>query len=242
MKRRILFRRAGVWALDYAGATRRQALSLTSRSRPDRWSARKDAVHVVLVPGVWEPWRYLEPLGRTLHRAGFGVLAVPQLGYNRRPVADGAAHVRRAIESLTGTVVIVGHSKGGLVGKRVLLDWKRDRLAGKVPEDLHLAGLVAIATPFGGSVRARLIPWPSIAELRDDAPSLAELATETAVHDRIVEIVPAWDPHVPSHRPLVGGRVVRLRTEGHFRSLDARETRDAVVAAVNELAERANAV
>lgn len=225
---------AGIVARDYVGVSWRQLRALVARTAPVDMPSTS-GVHVVLVPGVWEPWRYLLPLARRLHARGHGVRVVPGLGYNGRPVDDGARLVRTAVETLAGDVVLVAHSKGGLIGKRTLVDWERDRLAGTAPDGVRLAGLVTVATPFGGSSLARLVPLRAIAELRDDTPGLLALAAETEANARIVELVPAWDPHIPSHTPLPGSQVVRLRSAGHFHSLETRETLEAVAAAIERL-------
>lgn len=231
--------RAATWARDYLDATRGQLHAFVRRTLPFDVPAPAGGVTVVLLPGVWEPWRYLEPLARRLAARGLGVRAVPALGYNLAPFVDGVPLVRAAVDDLSGDVVLVAHSKGGLTGKRVLVDWARDTIAGEAPAGVRLVGLVTIATPFDGSTRARLVPWwRSLAELRDGSPPLVALAAETAANARIVELVPSWDPHVPAHAPLAGSEVVRLRVAGHFSSVRAPETLDQVVAAIERLRAR----
>ena len=234
-----LLRRGGTWARDYVAATRGQLRGFMRRTTPFEVAAPAGGATVVLLPGVWERWRYLEPLARRLAARGLGVRAVPALGWNLAPFVDAVPLVRAAIDDLHGDVVLVAHSKGGLTGKQVLVDWARDAIAGVTPSSVRLVGLVAVATPFAGSRRARLLPWwRSLTELRDDSPALVSLAAETAANARIVELVPSWDPHVPTHAPLDGGEVVRLRVAGHFSSVDAPETFEQVVAAIERLRAR----
>lgn len=236
---RRLLGNAATWARDYVDATRGQARAFVRRTTPFDVPAPHGGVTVVLLPGVWEPWRYLEPLARRLAARGLGVRAVPAIGWNLAPFVDAVPLVRAAIDDLRGDVVLVAHSKGGLTGKRVLVDWARDAIDGATPAGIRLVGLVAVATPFEGTARARLVPWwRSLAELRDGSPALVALAAETEANARIVELVPSWDPHVPAHPPLVGSQVVRLRAAGHFSSLDARETFDEVLAAIDRLRAR----
>ncbi len=232
-------RRGVTWARDYVDATRGQLRGFVRRTTPFDVAAPAGGVTVVLLPGVWERWRYLEPLARRLAARGLGVRAVPALGWNLAPFVDAVPLVRAAIDDLHGDVVLVAHSKGGLTGKRVLVDWARDVIAGETAEGVRLVGLVAVATPFQGSARARLLPWwRSLAELRDGSPALVELAAETAANARIVELVPSWDPHVPASAPLPGSEVVRLRAAGHFSSLETQETLDAILAAIGRLRAR----
>lgn len=217
------------WGGDLLHAGIRQLRALASRT--DAAALAQDGVQVLLIPGVWEPWRFLAPLARDLHAAGLGVHVVPGLGYNVAPIDSGAAVVRARLAACSGTVVLVAHSKGGLVGKRVLLDWARDPAS----DDVRLAGLVAVSTPWSGAPRARLLPGRSIAELRVGAVGVEALARERAVQDRIVSIVPRWDPHVPAME-LDGARTVRVDVDGHFRSLETPAMSRAVVDAVASLA------
>lgn len=226
-------RRGLQWAGDLLHAAARQVGAVTVRS--DARSLARDGVQVLLIPGVWEPWRFLAPLARRLHAAGLGVLVVPTLGYNVRPVVEGAAAVRARLAECTGTVVLVAHSKGGLVGKRVLLDWATS----PANEHVTLAGLVTVSTPWGGAPRARLLPGRTIAELRVGALGIADLDRQRGVHDRIVSIVPAWDPHVPATE-LEGARTVRIAAEGHFRALEHDATVRAVIDAVRRLTDLAD--
>ena len=105
---------------------------------------------VVLVPGVWEPWQFLRPVAELLYRHGIRVHAIPALGYNRRPVADAAVVLGDyLVENDLRDVVLVAHSKGGLIGKLAMLQHDPDG---------RIASMVAVNTPFSGSSYARWIP------------------------------------------------------------------------------------
>lgn len=206
-------RRAVWWGQDYAYAGWRQARGLLSRTSPDSYTrpAHPRRPPVLLLPGVWETWRFLEPLARGLFAGGHPVHVVAPFGLNRGSVPDmadlAAAQLRDA--DLRG-VVLVAHSKGGLIGKSVV---------GRTDVGDRVLGMVAINTPFSGSPYARLLPVRSIRAFLPDDEVLTALAAQRADHGRIVSVATCFDPHIPTGSELPGARNVRLATPGHFRSL-----------------------
>jgi len=225
-------------AADYSYALRHEARSLLgartdpARYRPGGDAHRADAATpraaVLLLPGVYETWRFLEPLAADLAAAGHPVHVLSTLGVNRRPVLDAAARAGEylAEKDLSG-VVLVAHSKGGLIGKTLML----------ADGGARVAGMVAVATPWEGSVYARLFPPGSA--VRHFSPrdrQILALAGERDVNARIVTVAPAWDPHIPGTGELPGARRnIRLAGSGHFRVLDDADLREAVLASVDEL-------
>ena len=127
-----VFARAVWWALDYAYAGRRQLAFLAGpwrigrpRPAPRAWrSGSADLPEIILLPGVYEHWTFLRPLGDALSAAGHRVSVVHGLGANRRSIGDTATRLGHALEkrppSASGRV-IVAHSKGGLIGKQLLV-------------------------------------------------------------------------------------------------------------------------
>ena len=206
-------RRAVWWGQDYAYAGWRQARGLLSRTSPESYTRPEPARRppVLLLPGVWETWRFLEPLARGLFAAGHPVHVVAPFGLNRGSVPDmadlAAAQLRDA--DLRG-VVVVAHSKGGLIGKSVM---------GRADVGDRVLGMIAINTPFSGSPYARLLPLRSIRTFLPDDEVLTALAAQRADHGRIVSVATGFDPHIPTGSELPGARNVRLATPGHFRSL-----------------------
>lgn len=213
---------AGWWALDYLYAGWRQLAALFLRRPPARWS-RDAAVTVVLLPGVYESWGFVKPLGEALSRAGHRVLVSDGLGYNRRTIAEAADVVAGALER-DHEIVLVGHSKGGLIGKHLLVD--------AAP---GVRGLVAVATPFAGARRARFFRDPVVRALLPGDETIVMLGSAASVNARIVSVFGTFDPHVPDGSALDGATNVRVPVAGHFRILGARATHRAVIDAVARL-------
>ncbi|QAY72479.1 hypothetical protein ET445_03110 [Agromyces protaetiae] len=240
MGRRGLARKLRWLVVDYAYASWRQlavfGAALTGARTPRAWGSGDDSrpslPEVVLVPGVYEHWAFLRPLGDRLNRAGHRVRVVHGLGVNRRPVDETAAKLARALARTRAPAagrVIVAHSKGGLIGKRALID-------ASDASGLALLGVVAICTPFGGSPRARLLADPSIRAFLPDDPTIAALRAATGVDRRIVSVFGTFDPHIPGGSALEGAAAnLEVPVAGHFRPLGSPATADAVLAGIARL-------
>jgi triacylglycerol esterase/lipase EstA (alpha/beta hydrolase family) len=204
------FRILNWWVRDYAYALYWQARSTLSRQAAETFSTG-DRTPIVIVPGVYETWRFLQPLITTLHDRGHPVHVVDPLERNSKPVAQAAEQVTAYLEKhdLRG-VVLVAHSKGGLVGKYVM---SLGRGAARVDS------MLAIAAPFGGSWYARLMVAPSLRIFRPMDATIVALAQQLNVNARIVSVYGQFDPHIPRGSELVGAKNVELDTGGHFRIL-----------------------
>ncbi|WP_038470515.1 triacylglycerol lipase [Arthrobacter sp. PAMC 25486] len=228
-------KRLGWWALDYLYAGWRQFASTFRRSAPAHYAQGNPSLPaIVLLPGVYETWLFLEPAATRLNAQGFRVFPVPALGINRRSVPASAVVVRAELARLAtvhgiSACILLAHSKGGLIGKHLMLDAslspghveKHD--AGPQipapPADVEVLGLVAVATPFSGSSYAR---YSMSRTLRDFSPVdavLLSLQEQTALNHQVVSIYPEFDPHIPGGSALIGAKNIELPVSGHFRTL-----------------------
>ena len=214
------------WFLaDWLYAVRWQVRSLRRGALPDdHRSARGDGVPVVLVPGVYESWRFLQPLIDALHRSGHPVHVVDALGFNGGEVPAAALAVRGYLEA-TGLprAAVVAHSKGGLVGKQLLVHHNDD---GRVDR------LVAVNTPFSGSALARWLPLRALRVFVPGGPLLRELDAARSVNAAITSVYSAVDPNIPGSSHLEGATNVEVDTVGHFRILSDPRAQDAILAAL----------
>ena len=184
---------------------------MLTRARPDDLEEPPAPVgpSVVLVPGVYETWRFMWALGVHLHAHGVRVHVVPELGLNRAPIPDSAAVLGAYLARHDlRDVVLVAHSKGGLIGKLAMTSLD--------PEG-RVASLVAVNSPFGGSKLARLIPLAAVRTFAPKHPAIVALDSERAVNARITSVRSRWDPHIPGAGDLDGAKQVILQTPGHFR-------------------------
>ncbi|MFF2371944.1 esterase/lipase family protein [Agromyces sp. NPDC058110] len=250
--------------LDELYAGWRQLAVIGGNRRSRAWRRGDDALpEVVLLPGVYEHWTFMRPLGNALNRAGHRVRVVRGLSMNRLPIAVTAA---RAVDALAKEPapaagrVFVAHSKGGLVAKHVLMDQEAaaaaraaapasttDAAANPLdlgapparPPDIAALGVVAICTPFAGSRYARMFVNRTMRDLRPDDETIVRLGGAGSVNARIVSVFGVFDPHVPEGSVLDGATNVRVQAAGHFMILRAPETAVAVVEGIALLARRA---
>ena len=121
--------------------------------------------------------------------------------------------------------LLVAHSKGGLVGKHILV--VDDAAAGGDRVDR----LIAIATPFAGARLARFVPSRTIQALGPTAEAIELLRANREADERITSIFGDYDPHIPEGSLLPGATNVEVPVVGHFRLLRDRRVIAAVVAA-----------
>ncbi|MET0672007.1 MAG: hypothetical protein ABWY37_00800 [Microbacterium pygmaeum] len=274
-ERLSVLQRARWWLADYLYAGWRQAAFLRPpwgigghRPTPAAWRRGDvDLPEIVLLPGVYEHWTFLRPLGDALNQAGHRVRVVHGLGTNRRAVVATSERLGRAL-SRRGAPdagrVLVAHSKGGLIGKHLLVasgaanaaaveaaaggDAAEAAASAPAPDDrtdaatdaprpLGLLGLVAVCTPFHGSRLAGLFLVPSIRAFRPDDETIVSLGREESINGRIVSIFGRFDPHIPGGSALEGATNVLVPGNGHFRVLGDPKTHAAVIDGVRLLSD-----
>lgn len=232
--RRPALVRARDAAADWLVAGRDMAGAVWRRIRPDALTPGDptpgcDAIPVVLLPGILEPWTWLAPMGNWLARHGHPVHHVETLGWNLRDIDSSAARCLEVLkERGIHRAVLVAHSKGGLIGKALLAQTlpSAKRVVGEQPDaDPHAIGMVTLATPFGGSSlggplqRLPLVSLSPLGMFLPDSPQLTALAQEQAVNAHIVSLEPKWDQVIPDGSHLDGATNVTLDAVGHFRPL-----------------------
>lgn len=218
-----LLRRGWAWFLDYAYVGFWQARGFLLRGDAER-QLSGEKVPVILLPGIYEPWQFLHPVASHLHKAGHPVHAVTALGYNRGTVSAMAELVAQYLrERDLHDVVLVAHSKGGLIGKYVMT----------LPESApRVRQLIAVNSPFSGSIYAMFAFLPSLRAFSPRNRTLNALRANLAVNSRITSIYGTFDPHIPGGSELVGATNVQLEMMGHFRPLGDKRVLEAIDAAI----------
>ncbi len=226
-----LVRNGTAWWLDYIYVAYWQVYGFFVRSNPHKYaksdSGAQQRIPIILLPGIYENWRFMRPIARLLHREGHPVHIVEGLGYNTGDVEDMAAIVDTYIASAhISRCIIVAHSKGGLIGKYLLTHHNKRHA---------IQGMIALNTPFSGSKFAYLIPLRSIRIFLPRSPIIALLAKNFNVNHRIVSVYGVFDPHIPKGSYLEGAHNVQLATRGHFRIMKYPAVHEAILKGIDEL-------
>ena len=103
---------------------------------PDRGAPAGDGRTLVLIPGVGVPPRTVRSLGRWLEGGGWQV-RIPDLGWNVGCGEAAVAAISALIDAAPEPVTIVGHSRGGLLGR-----------VAAVRAGADVATLVSVCTPW----------------------------------------------------------------------------------------------
>ena len=219
----------GLWSVDLVYRLRGTA---TLRKRPpahylQHVSAGK--MPVIILSGLSLRWHFLRVIADRISQAGHPVHIIPALGRNMLPVADLARLVRTYIlEQDLRRVVIVAHSKGGVVGKYLLAHDNADN---------RVEAVIAIASPFAGTRKAKLLPFTSAHELHNDSRLIQELQSlGSTVDDRIVQITPAAD-NIVDAGPVQSenAKTIFVKSRGHHRVVFDKQVADEVMHTLENL-------
>ncbi|MCJ1695147.1 alpha/beta hydrolase [Rathayibacter caricis] len=186
-----------------------------------------DRAPVLLIPGVYETWQFLRPVADRLNGAGHPIHVLPALGHNTRPIVASAALGQQYLrEHDLRDVVVVAHSKGGLIGKHMM-----------VVDDLQerrIDRMIAVSTPFTGSPLARIAPARALREFDPHRPVIRTLLAERDADARITSIYGMRDQYIPGGSRLVGAREnIAVSVVGHFALLSHPKVLDLIASRVD---------
>jgi hypothetical protein len=212
------------WALlDWLYAGVWQVRSLGPTTADDYRTGDRQVV--VVIPGVYETWHFMRPLMDVLHDRGHPVHVLTGLRHNVRPVPVSAEAVMAYLdEHDLQHVLVLAHSKGGLIGKYAMT---------RLDPHGRIDRMVSVSTPFAGSKYAVLAPVRHLRVFRAADPVLAGLARELDANSRITSVYGVYDTLIPGGCELAGAKNVRLDLGGHFRILADRRTAVAVLQAAD---------
>lgn len=214
-----------LWWLDYVYVGYWQVQGFLFRVDPESYrnpGATKRPI--LLVPGIYERWQFMRPVADLLRDRGHPIHVVTKLNWNTATIAASADVVDAYLEEHDlWDVLIVAHSKGGLIGKYAMLR--------KDPEG-RIARMIAISTPFGGSIYAKFFLLRSIRDFSPADRTLRMLAEHLDANRRITSIWGAFDPHIPGGSRLEGATNITLKSSGHFRIFGQKDLLEAVDKAV----------
>lgn len=193
--------------------------SLYNRSPNESWLAanlQKDPI--VLIPGLMQKWNIFRDIATLLVKDGHPVFIVKNINRNLIPIKYAAEQVKKVIDGNTlKNVIIIGHSKGGLIGKYLLCYLNTDNKVKK---------LITIATPFKGSLHAKNFSLAIYDELIPGAKILTELGAHSEINNSITNIYSKLDGLIiPSEScVLEHAKNIQLRCAGHHRLMFQQET------------------
>lgn len=198
-------RYAAAWIKDYAYVATWQ---LTSLPRPGRqqFVVTGSGEPVIVIPGIYENWRFMQPVVTRLQSEGYQVHAVTKLGYNAGPIEKMAEVVTDYMKThgLEGSP-IVAHSKGGLIAKYML-----------VTNPTISRRIVAVNTPFNGSLYAGLFLMKQVRVFSKRSRVMKLLAASRQSNERITSLYSRFDPHIPEGSRLEGATNRQFDKIGHF--------------------------
>ncbi len=206
-----MIKRIHEWIKDYSHAIHAHAHSVITKKPPKHYLGHivEGKKPIILIPGYLEKWNFLRALADPLSLKGHPVYILRNLGYNARDIHFSARVVRELIdEKKLKDVILIAHSKGGLIGKHLLAFDNNDGTVKK---------LIAVATPWAGSQAAKFIPHKSSKELHPHNEAIRALKQKVEVNHKIVSIYGIFDNHVwpTASCHLDGAKNVEVNTHGH---------------------------
>lgn len=200
------------WLSDYVHVARGWVSMYIHRNPPKHYLGHivEGKAPVILIPGITNKWGFLKKLGDKISLEGHPVYIVLKLGYNLVDIPTAAKTVQEIIdENNLKDVIIVAHSKGGLIGEYLLTCDKR------------IKELVAIATPFYGSHLAKFFRLKPFKELSPGSKIITDLNLNEEVNKKIISIIPVFDNHVwhKSGSYLKGAKNIKVQVPGHHKIL-----------------------
>ena len=220
-----MLRKLGYWAHDYLHAIHKHGYVFIYRKPPGHYLevVQEGKTPIILIPGIYEKWHFLKAIADPLSLFGHPVYVLENLGYNISSIRDSAKLVRDLIdEKKLEKVIIIAHSKGGLIGKYLLAF---ENAGNKIIK------LITIASPFGGSTLVKLVPHKAIKELHPESEIIKKLQEEKSVNNKIISIYGTYDNHIWPETSCVlnGAKNIQIREYGHHKILFNKEVKNIVL-------------
>lgn len=185
---------------------------------PKNWSvgAKGD---VILIPGFGATWNFLLTVGNLANSCGYKVHRVKKIDINHYSIVHNLSSLKSCIEKNNlSRVILVGHSKGGIIGCLALNDKELSKSVAKV---------ITVAAPFGGTQKAEKFQrFFHLSELRPNSrflKSLRNLGPKKL--EKIFNFYPVVDNVVIPHHRLIlkGAHNFEVPVSGHTRILETSE-------------------
>jgi triacylglycerol esterase/lipase EstA (alpha/beta hydrolase family) len=199
-------------------------LPFIKHSLPEEWSVGEKGT-VVLIPGFHESNYCFLDLGNQLNKHGYRIVTIPDFK-STELVKTISAKLERFLATLNDSnIMLVSHSKGGIVAKYFL-----DNSA----QSHKIKYSVSIATPYLGSFLAKL-KYHNIWELSPDSELMKKLNRNASNNSKIINLYPKFDNHILPNKNLLleGADNIKLDVNGHTRILIYKDLVNKVKSAVS---------
>lgn len=201
------------WIIDYLYLLRGKLFMFLYVNPPKHYldCAIKGKVPIILIPGIANKWGFLKHLADSISTKGHPVYIVDKLKFNFFDIKTSAKIVREIIDKNNlEKAIIVGHSKGGLIGKYFLIHENKDN---------RINGLITIGAPFSGSRLANFTLHKSFRELAPQSKIIREMKSNIIVNSKIISIMPEFDTRVWHEKGsfLSGATNITVKINGHHK-------------------------
>lgn len=219
------------WIEDYIHASIFYSKSFIYRESPKHYLGHivDTKVPIILIPGINTKWQFLKIIADELSKIGHPIYIVRDLGYNRKSIHDSAKIVRNLIDKTDlKNIIILAHSKGGLIGKEILIHFNNDERVIKV---------IAVATPFLGSDIGKIIPDKAVKELSPQSDIIIKQNNIFHVNEKIISIYGMYDNHVwPTENSILqGAENIQIKVDGHHKILSNKNARHIIIQKIEEI-------
>lgn len=213
------------WIIDYFYLIRGKLLMLFYNNPPQHYLKResKKKVPIILIPGIANKWGFLKHLADSISAKGHPVYIVNKLKFNLFDIKTSAKIVREMIDKNDlEKAVIVGHSKGGIIGKYLLIHENKDN---------RIKGLISIGGPFSGSRLANYTLGKSFKELAPQSKIIQEMKRNSVVNSKIISIMPEFDTRVWHEKAsfLEGAINITVPTKGHHKIIFDKDVANKII-------------
>jgi len=193
--------------------------SAVKKQLPTEWENGTKG-NILLLPGFHQKWPFMELLGSALNHAGYRIYYCQNLRNHTCGVEPSAKIIEEFLkENNLKDVVIVAHSKGGLIAKH-LLHFSREKW--------RIRQVITLATPYKGSLLACCSPaaW----EMRPGSPLIKKILNGEHGCEKIIAFYPKLDNMVVPNKNLIDPKLKSIQVDsiGHTRLLDDKEVWDLI--------------
>lgn len=218
------------WTEDYLHLVHKQSWAFIYRKPPSHYLGHiiKGKKPIIIIPGVYEKWHFLKYISDPLSLEGHPIYVLEHIGYNLMSIDHTAKLIRELIEEKDlKNVIIISHSKGGLIGKYIL---------GFYNQDHRVEKLITVATPFKGSHIVKFIPNMTTRELAPESDIIKTLSEKEEVNHKIVSIFGVFDNHVwpESSCSLEGAKNIQVDVYGHHKILFDKRVKEIIISEVEK--------